>query len=54
MEGNDYYFMGQYDKKDIVIGINLNEKYIYLTRRTADTGLHEVIEEKLKLAEPLE
>ncbi len=50
MEGNDYYLMGQYEKKDIVLGINLEEKYIYLTRRTADTGLHESIEEKLKLA----
>ena len=54
MEGNDYYFTGQCEKKDVVLGINLREKYIYLTRRTSDTGLHEVIEEKLKLAEPLE
>jgi len=54
MEGSDYYFIGQYEKKDVELGINLNDKYVYLTRRTADTGLHEIIEEKLKLAEPLE
>lgn len=54
MEGSDYYFTGQCEKKDVVMGINLHEKYVYLTRRTADTGLHEIIEEKLKLAEPVE
>ena len=54
MEGSDYCLVGQFEKKDIVLGINLAEKYIYLTRRTADTGLHEAIEEKLRLADPVE
>ena len=54
MEGSNYYFIGQCEKRDIVLGINLEEKYIYLTRKTADTGLHELVEETLRLDEPVE
>jgi len=49
LEGYEYYMTGQCNKRDVTLGINLQDGYVYLIRKTKDTGFHEELEEKLGL-----
>lgn len=49
LEGHDYYMSGQCDKREVTLGINLEDSCVYLVRKTKDTGFHEDLEEKLGL-----
>ena len=54
LEGHDYYMSGQCDKREVTLGINLEDSCVYLVRKTKDTGFHEDLEEKLGLNAEME
>lgn len=51
LEGHEYCMVGQCNKRDVTLGINLADGCVYLIRKTKDTGFHEELEEKLGLNE---